>query len=207
VPAKRRPIEETVPQDPPMTPMIDVIFQLLIFFLLTLKFSTQEGKMLSHLPKDKGLAPSDVVNPEINEVRIALCADAAGGGIKRHFEDKGGHDVEQNANLKPEQTLIYVENQPIGTVTKSTKDSDKSRDNHKVYEEAAKQAERIYTATPASSDPTKKAPVKLDPDSVVPYEHVLGVLNALKRLGIDNVEFVGNPRLTKYLGPQLKQGP
>lgn len=37
-----------------LTPMIDVTFLLLIFFLLTLQFRTLEGKIPSLLPKDAG---------------------------------------------------------------------------------------------------------------------------------------------------------
>ena len=41
-----------------MTPMIDIVFQLLIFFLLSAKFIALEGQLSSYLPKDRGLAPS-----------------------------------------------------------------------------------------------------------------------------------------------------
>ncbi|MBN2490440.1 MAG: biopolymer transporter ExbD [Planctomycetes bacterium] len=36
------------------TPMIDVVFLLLVFFLCTLKFKTLEGKLATYLPKDRG---------------------------------------------------------------------------------------------------------------------------------------------------------
>lgn len=39
-----------------MTPMIDITFQLLIFFIVNLKFKTLEKKLLSYLPTDFGLA-------------------------------------------------------------------------------------------------------------------------------------------------------
>ena len=41
--------------DLPMTPMIDVTFLLLIFFMCTLKFKTLEGKLAAYLPKDVGV--------------------------------------------------------------------------------------------------------------------------------------------------------
>jgi hypothetical protein len=37
-------------------------------------------------------------------------------------------------------------------------------------------------------------------DGAVPYEHIIGVINALKELGIQNVEFVGNARHERYYG-------
>ena len=46
-----------------LTPMIDVTFQLLIFFICTLKFKTLEGKLETELPKDVGVnaAPVDLL--------------------------------------------------------------------------------------------------------------------------------------------------
>ncbi len=41
-----------------MTPMIDVTFQLLIFFIITMKFRTLEKKLNSYLPTDFGLNTS-----------------------------------------------------------------------------------------------------------------------------------------------------
>ena len=42
-----------------MTPMIDVTFLLLIFFMCTLKFKVLEGKLGPYLPKDVGVNPQD----------------------------------------------------------------------------------------------------------------------------------------------------
>jgi len=53
-----------------MTPMIDVTFLLLIFFLLTLKFKTLEGKLSAFLPKDVGVNSSDA--EPIEKVEITL---------------------------------------------------------------------------------------------------------------------------------------
>lgn len=62
-----------------MTPMIDVIFQLLIFFMCATKFRILEGKLTSYLPKDKGLMNTQVIDPVIEEVRIVLTYDDASG--------------------------------------------------------------------------------------------------------------------------------
>ncbi|MBI4712455.1 MAG: biopolymer transporter ExbD [Planctomycetes bacterium] len=56
--------------DLPMTPMIDVIFQLIIFFMCSIQFKALEGKLLSYLPKDKGGCGGDP--PYIEEVRVNL---------------------------------------------------------------------------------------------------------------------------------------
>ena len=48
-------IEAERNDDLEMTPMIDVTFLLLVFFLLTLRFRTLEGKLAAYLPKDAGV--------------------------------------------------------------------------------------------------------------------------------------------------------
>ena len=53
-----------------MTPMIDVIFQLMIFFMCSIHFKSLEGKLYSYIPRDKG--PSGGNPPPIEEVRIKL---------------------------------------------------------------------------------------------------------------------------------------
>ncbi|MEW6026624.1 MAG: biopolymer transporter ExbD [Planctomycetota bacterium] len=59
-----------------MTPMIDVIFQLMIFFMCSIHFKSLEGKLYSYLPKEKGnVKPTEEEippPPPIDEVRIKL---------------------------------------------------------------------------------------------------------------------------------------
>ncbi len=55
-----------------MTPMIDVTFLLLIFFLLTLKFKTLEGKLSAYLPKDVGVNSSDSEPIEKVEIMVQV---------------------------------------------------------------------------------------------------------------------------------------
>ena len=54
-----------------MTPMIDVTFLLLVFFMCTLQFKTLEGKLSAYLPKEVGpqsTPPPDVVIEDIEVV-------------------------------------------------------------------------------------------------------------------------------------------
>jgi biopolymer transport protein ExbD len=68
---KKTKIEET---ETDMTPMIDVTFQLIIFFICTIKFKTLEGKLETQLPKDVGVnsAPVDVL---LDKVEIHIVKD------------------------------------------------------------------------------------------------------------------------------------
>jgi len=49
---------------PPLTPMIDVTFQLLIFFLLTMTFRQAEGQILGSLPRIGGIVEGQSVQLE-----------------------------------------------------------------------------------------------------------------------------------------------
>ncbi len=63
-----------------MTPMIDVTFLLLIFFMCTLKFKTLEGKLAAYLPKDVGVNQTDAVPIEKVEILVQVVKE----GTKLH---------------------------------------------------------------------------------------------------------------------------
>jgi len=56
---------------PPMTPMIDCIFQLLLFFMLTPALMANEAYLTTNLPQS---GPHDGPLPPLEAVRIALAA-------------------------------------------------------------------------------------------------------------------------------------
>ncbi len=53
-----------------MTPMVDIVFQLLIFFMLAARFRSEEGKLVAHLPKDRGQG-TGTPTIDLQEVRVA----------------------------------------------------------------------------------------------------------------------------------------
>ncbi len=197
---RRRKPEEPEPDENKLTPLIDIVFQLLIFFMLTMQFKAVEGKLLSQLPKDKGLNPSEVTNPELKEVRIIICA---GGDTKEHIFKKGAHEKHDKPNA---ECVVLVEQIEMGRLYKTEDQGSKMAHNQEVYRQTGIKTKELYDLTPSSRDKSKRAPVLIDADSEVPYEHVIGAVNACKAQGIDNVEFVGNPRLARYYGSgQLSQ--
>jgi biopolymer transport protein ExbD len=198
------PPEEKMPESN-MTPMIDVVFQLLIFFMLSMHFKEIEGKLLSTLPKDKGLQSSAVLQPELQEIRIVLCADSqnVAGGTNRHVHDKGRHETEQSRK-DPKVFKVLVEKIEMPDLYMTEHHGGKLKDNQSCYKQIASKVKELVAMTPSSRDTAKKAPVILDADTEVPYEHIIGVVNACKEVDIDNVEFVGNPRFDKYYGSGQK---
>ena len=71
---------------PPLTPMIDVTFQLLLFFLLACQFRPAEGGL-------PGTLPGPVDGPQPKEIKIALRPtgfDSTGRAIVSYFVDAHG---------------------------------------------------------------------------------------------------------------------
>jgi biopolymer transport protein ExbD len=61
-----------------VTPLIDIIFCLCLFFLCSLKFKQLEGKMDAWLPKDVGTRDAPVKKVPLDEIRIFVRLDASG---------------------------------------------------------------------------------------------------------------------------------
>ena len=96
-----------------MTPMIDVTFLLLIFFVCTIKFKTLEGKLAAYLPKDVGVNASDAEPKEKIDIYLKLknagkkvkATALAKQGVEVSWDNSGqgeftilGHSVEYNVN-------------------------------------------------------------------------------------------------------------
>jgi biopolymer transport protein ExbD len=55
-----------------MTPMIDIVFQLIIFFLLSLKFKSVDRRIQSELPKDRGIRATSEIPEEKPMLTVKL---------------------------------------------------------------------------------------------------------------------------------------
>lgn len=78
---------------PPLTPMIDVTFQLLLYFLLTSTFRENEGLIPGSLPAQGGVAAKQVT--PLKPIRIMLVPSSGEDG---GYNDKALYDVD---NLQP----------------------------------------------------------------------------------------------------------
>ena len=72
-----------------MTPMIDVTFLLLIFFILTLKFKVLEGKLAAYLPKDVGVNQSEAEIKEKIEIVVRVVPGKEGVKVYATDPNKG----------------------------------------------------------------------------------------------------------------------
>ena len=178
-----------------MTPMIDIVFQLLIFFMLSMHFREVEGKLLSQLPRDKGAAPAPALKRELQEVRVILCA---GGDTEGHRGDRAAHD---RVRKPPEVCSALVDGEPVGELFQTEARPDRAAHNRSIYVALGRRVAERYRALPSAragkDDPSRRPPVVLDADGETPYEHIIGAVNACRALGIETVEFVSNPRVEK----------
>lgn len=162
-----------------MTPMIDIVFQLLIFFMLGCKMKTDEGKLKAYLPKDRG--QGTVGNPEIDlgELRVKLLwADQSG----RPFELRKvtmSFEVYYD-QVKNGKVLLKVGEQIFPPINKEWPDY-KRLYEHIVAAKADYKAPR--------SNLTKKMPLIIDAREPVPWKHVVAVLNAAMKAGVDDITF------------------
>jgi biopolymer transport protein ExbD len=68
----RRTIDDQEEVNLSITPLIDVTFLLLIFFMCAMKFKTLERKIAAFLPTDKGLRPTVQIIPHQEKITVLL---------------------------------------------------------------------------------------------------------------------------------------
>ncbi len=133
-----------------MTPMIDVSFQLLIFFILTINFPVQEGNLSTFLPKDRGMQKTESKKKQLDQFKASLSYDPSQG-----------------------LTTIDISGATMG----SWKDGEEisESDQKKI---ARKAISTYQTIKSQASD--ESPPVKIEAKSNVPSGRVITVLDVLK---------------------------
>ena len=96
-----------------LTPMIDVVFQLLIFFMLTLKLIEPEGDFNINMPLGR---PSEakVTDAELQPIKVRLEADPQTGELRNlRLNDRdlgGGPEVFQLLNAEINKVVLALRN-------------------------------------------------------------------------------------------------
>ena len=165
-------IREEAQDDEPqiqMTPMIDIVFQLLIFFMLACRFRTEEGQMHAFLPKNRGQGTSKSAVTSLYEVRVKLL----------WVEPNSFRETSHPTNGR---VLLKVKDVNIPNVTNR-------------YGEVMPDFDRLYriicTARdnfpPSENFPTQ--PVIIDARPLVPFKHIIAALNECVRAQITDITF------------------
>lgn len=166
-------IKEEVTMD--FTPMIDVTFQLLIFFMLTIKFKTLDGKLSTLLPLDVGISPQPTdLPPEPFTLRLRV-----------HEADRG--------LPADRRRVVYSGVGRVGAFATATAVWD---DATKAYRcEPADGLLRLRDAVKAAVADAKPEPLrtKLDVTPDVPADRVLFAVDLLVGEKVGEVSYTGLP--------------
>jgi biopolymer transport protein ExbD len=101
-----------------ITPLVDIIFCLCVFFMVSFKFKQLEGKFDSWLPKGKGSVGSVQVEGILDEVRVAMYWDENSQRTVRHLGNRRIESDEELAELIKEGHDAWVRmNKPDTPVT------------------------------------------------------------------------------------------
>lgn len=164
-------IHEEVVMD--LTPMIDVTFQLLIFFMLTIKFKILEGKLQSLLPLDKGLA-STPAKIETEDVEIVM-------KVTEETKNKA-------SSLREVRYFRNASNTPFGVSKPAWNDDTKGF----VCEPSdAMEKIKAHLVNVRKSSPDSKAKINAWPE--VPTDRVVNVLNMMIEAGYTDISYSGIP--------------
>ena len=166
-----------------LTPMIDVTFLILIFFMCTLKFKTLESKLVTYLPLDKGISTAPGMEAERVEVIL-----------KVPREDWG---------KKPFERRVIIMRNGSNTALGECRGVRSDPDNPKqltfdlvppdTFEKVREYAQLVRTASLESQS-------KIHADSRVPHAYVVCVLDILIEAGFKDVSYSGiSRRLLKDL--------
>ena len=176
--AKRKREIEIEDIDMDMTPMIDIVFNLLIFFMCATKFRTAEGMIEAFLPKNRGQS-SGTPQIDLNEVRIKLLwYDRSGAPTNVKNVNEGGCVV-----LKVGDDLFNN----AGEFEDYTHKGRNLPEMSPVW--AALHKKLLDFKAGYSGSGEKGLPVIIDARKQVPTKYVISTLNEVVRAGIQDVTF------------------
>ena len=158
-----------------MTPMIDVTFLLLIFFMCTIKFKTLEGKLAAYLPKDVGVNQSDAEPKEKIDIYIRM--EKPGRRVQAKAYEKEGREVPWKEG---DGEFFIVDHVVKYQVIRDTFDGDA----------AGLQKIRVKLAELHRAD--KERAVTLKPMQGVIYNDIIPILDTVIEVGFTDVTFAGS---------------
>lgn len=155
-----------------MTPMIDITFLILIFFMCTMKFRTLEGTLAAELPKDVGVNHGAIDELEKLEIRIVVVAQ--GNKVRRRADGSVVPYTTEHAaaGLRFDHDASRTLEYRVGATRTQSLD------------EAVESIRRHFDAAPDRR-------VTLDPKEGTTNRDVVPVLDALLDIGFTDVTFRG----------------
>ncbi len=154
-----------------MTPMIDVVFLLQIFFLLTLRFKTLEGKLSAYLPKDVGANVGQVDPIEKVEIKLTVVAPGTKVDPRDPTKPYGGVGRYEYAGRRIRYHVGPQATEDIGVLKQ--------------------RLTKLFEAARAAG---WKRPATIDARHGTTYGDIVPVLDAAVEVGYDEITFVGEYR-------------
>ena len=148
-----------------MTPMIDVTFLLLVFFLCTIRFKTLEGKLSAYLPKSEGVNPTHAEPIQKIDVQLRVTAE----GERRSARDSGRPWDGQGRFQWIGREVRYR----VGPREFSD------------LEDVRRRVEELHRLDP-------ERPARIEAGSGSLQSEVVHVLDALREAGLTEISFVGS---------------
>lgn len=159
-----------------MTPMIDCTFQLLIFFMCSIKFKVLEGKLQTYLPKDVGVnaTPIDKV---LEKVDVRIDRTVTRETLK--LDDVESYRAWKAAGWKLDQVRISVQGTPIKSMAE--------------LDTLLKDMRKRIPPPDLKADPTAEDQLKMNIEAMkgVLYEDVVRVVDRAIDAGFTSITFRG----------------
>jgi len=160
---------ETDPVELDLNPMIDIVFNLLIFFMCASKFKSEEGMVKAFLPKDQGLV-SSAVSADICTIRLKLL-----------WHDAAGRPTDSDQGFVVLKIDDQVYNQPGELEALGAPEASPM---WKELHARLLEFKGAYTG----ANPTG-LPIIIDARKQVPTKYVISTLNEIVRAEISDVTF------------------
>ena len=157
-----------------MTPMIDVTFLLLIFFMCTLKFKVLEGKLGAYLPKDVGVNTSEAEPKEKVDIRL----DVITAGNKMRYDSESRRAVPYTQADADDGLRFFYDDKRVIRYTVGPK----------RYTDLAEVTKALQAIK--AREPDKEATI--DPRANVTNKDVVEALDAVMYAEYTNVTFKGS---------------
>ena len=179
---------------PNLTPMIDIIFQLLIFFVLTAKFVAFEGQLQAFLPKDRGLSSSS--SPDVPTGVTMHLSWSDDGRVICQTHDYHMEDVTQEIYRFPDDrntrqtTEGWMTSGPFGPKADGPPvEYDYAAPSFVEVERYLKYREDAYQARGGVG--SKGLPVEINFSGEVPWQMIVNIIDICSRLGITDLALTG----------------
>lgn len=159
-----------------MTPMIDVTFLLLIFFMCSIKFKVLEGKLPTFLPKEAGVQKTPLENP-LEKVDVRIERAISRGALD--LDTPTGFAAWKAAGWRDDQVRITVMGRPIASLPE--------------LDATLTELRRRIPAPDSKSTPSGADDLKMNIDAApgVIYEDVVRVVDAAIAAGFADITFRG----------------